>query len=124
MMICTHCSKIMLKGAIFDLGIRLTEKNPQWLKSMGGFFWTNSGFLWRVKKKKSKMLEAAILNFPWFIVHCVVISTGFLIWFCLFVKKSRSYLARTKREKKFETMLIDIILGELEQPPHVKLVYN
>ena len=68
----------MLKGAIFDLEILLTEKIHQWLKSMGYFLeQIRASFVGF--KKKSKMLGITILlDFPLFIVHCVVISTGFL----------------------------------------------
>ena len=68
----------MLKGAIFDLEILLTEKIHQWLKSMGYFLeQIRASFLGF--KKESKMLGITILlDFPLFIVHCVVISTGFL----------------------------------------------
>ena len=67
----------MPKGAIFDLEILLTEKIHQWLKSMGYFLeQIRASFVGF--KKESKMLGITILNFPLFIVHCGVISTGFL----------------------------------------------
>ena len=67
----------MLKGEIFNLEILLTEKIHQWLKSMGYFLeQIRASFVGF--KKESKMLGITILNFPLFIVHCVVISTGFL----------------------------------------------
>ena len=110
----------MLKGAIFDLEILLTEKIHQWLKSMGYFLeQIRASFLGF--KKESKMLGITRLNFP--IVYCSLCGdfNWFLIWFCLFVKKSRSYLARTKREKNIWNYVDWYHIGRTRTTPTCKI---